>query len=109
MAGDFTRMTTGVAPIKITPMPPKDPVDEADEETFPASDAPTFSGAHAGPPADQTVVRVLVAISRESVTDAGPFRAALARFGGRVAVTFASGDHFARALPEADVVIAQGL
>lgn len=109
MAGDFTRMTTSGAPIKITPMPPKDPVDEADEETFPASDAPTFSGAHAGPPADQTVVRVLVAMSRESVTDAGPFRAALARFGGRAAVTFAGGDDFARALPEADVVIAQGL
>jgi len=102
-------MTSNRAPIKITSMAPRDPVDEADEETFRASDAPTFSGVHIGPPADQSVVRVLVAISRESVTDAGPFRGVLARFGGRIAVTFAGGDDFARALPDADVVIAQGL
>jgi phosphoglycerate dehydrogenase-like enzyme len=105
----FIRMTTDDAPIKIAPMPPKDPVDEADEETFPASDAPTFSGARIGPPADRGGVRVLVAIAPESVTDERPFRAALARFAGRVTVTFAAGDDFARALPEADVVIAQGL
>jgi D-2-hydroxyacid dehydrogenase (NADP+) len=90
-------------------MAAKDPVDEADEETFPASDAPTFSGAHIGPPAERSVARVLVAIAPESVTDERPFRAALARFAGRVAVRFAAGNDFARALPEADVVVTQGL
>jgi phosphoglycerate dehydrogenase-like enzyme len=43
--------------------------------------------------------------------DVAYFRAALARFDGRVALTFAdaSGDDFARALPDADVVVAQDL
>jgi len=59
------------------------------------------------PPQDP--VRILVEISRHSITDAGPFQAALARFGERVAVTYAGGDDFARALPGADVVVAQGL
>jgi len=40
-------------------MSSKDPVDEADEETFPASDAPTFSTAHAGPPPERTL-RILI-------------------------------------------------
>jgi phosphoglycerate dehydrogenase-like enzyme len=90
-------------------MPPKDPVDEADEESFPASDAPTFSTAHAGLPADQ-VVRVLIDLPPD-VADAERFRRALARFDGRVALTFAPGgsDDFARALPEAEVVVAPDL
>ncbi|HMF42571.1 MAG TPA: D-2-hydroxyacid dehydrogenase, partial [Polyangia bacterium] len=102
-------MTSNRAPIKITSMAPRDPVDEADEETFRASDAPTFSTAHAGSPADH-LVRVLVDLPPEAA-DAGYFRRALARFDGRVALTFAdaAGDDFARALPDADVVIAQGL
>ena len=43
--------------------------------------------------------------------DVAYFRAALARFDGRVALTFAdaAGDDFARALPDADVVVAQDL
>ncbi|HTB56709.1 MAG TPA: D-2-hydroxyacid dehydrogenase [Polyangia bacterium] len=85
-------------------MPTKDPVDEADEQTFPASDAPTFSGAHAGPPADHGPLRVLVDVPPGS-TDEGYFRTALARFDGRIAVTYAHGDAFVRALPEAHVVV----
>ena len=54
-------------------MPPEDPIDEADDETFPASDAPTFSGAHAGPPADHALLSVLVDIPPGS-TDEGYFR-----------------------------------
>jgi phosphoglycerate dehydrogenase-like enzyme len=86
-------------------MPGKDPVDEVAEATFPASDAPPFSGAHAGAPADPAV-RLLIDVPPGS-TDEGYFRAALARFGGRVAVTFAAaaGADFARALPDADVVV----
>ena len=41
--------------------------------------------------------------------DAGYFRRALARFDGRVAVTFAAGDDYARALPDADVIVTGGL
>ncbi|HVZ85823.1 MAG TPA: D-2-hydroxyacid dehydrogenase [Polyangia bacterium] len=89
-------------------MPPKDPIDEADEETFPASDAPAFSGVHAGPPAEHGPLRVLIDIPPGS-TDEGYFRTALARFDGRVAVTCAHGDGFERALPEAEVVVAGGL
>jgi D-2-hydroxyacid dehydrogenase (NADP+) len=87
---------------------PKDPVDEADEETFPASDAPTFSGMHAGAPVDRGSLRVLIDVPPGS-SDAGYFRTALARFGGRVAVTCGQGDAFARALPEAEVVVGGGL
>ena len=89
-------------------MLPKDPVDEADEESFPASDAPTFSTAHAGPPAAH--VRILIDLPPDAA-DVAYFRAALARFEGRVALTFAdaAGDDFARALPDADVVVAQDL
>jgi len=89
-------------------MLPKDPVDEADEESFPASDAPTFSTAHAGPPAAH--VRILIDLPPDAA-DVAYFRAALARFDGRVALTFAdaAGDDFARALPDADVVVAQDL
>ena len=90
-------------------MPPTDPVDEADEETFPASDAPTFSTAHAGLPAER-VVRVLIDLPPDSA-DIDHFRRALARFDGRAVLTFAdaAGDAFARALPDADVVVAQDL
>jgi len=90
-------------------MSPKDPVDEADEESFPASDAPTFSTAHAGLPAGP-VVRVLIDLAPDAA-DAARFRSALARFDGRVALTFAAatGDDFARALPAADIVVAQDL
>ena len=88
-------------------MTSKDPIDEAVEQTFPASDAPPFSGVHAGLPADRSL-RVLVEVAPDSA-DAGYFRGALARFDGRVAVTFAAGDDFARALPDADVVVAGGL
>ncbi len=90
-------------------MTTKDPIDEADEESFPASDAPTFSSAHAGPPADRAL-HVLIDLPPASA-DVARFRKALARFDGRVALTFAaaSGDDFARALPDADVVVAQNL
>jgi phosphoglycerate dehydrogenase-like enzyme len=53
-------------------------------------------------------LRVLVEVVPDSA-DAGHFRGALARFDGRVAVTFAAGDDFARALPDADVVVTGGL
>ena len=85
----------------------EDPVDEADEETFPASDAPTFSGAHAGTPGHGRL-RVLIDVAPGS-TDEGDFRKALARFEGRVTVTYARGDAFGRALPEAEVVVAGAL
>ncbi len=85
-------------------MTPEDPVDEADEETFPASDAPTFSGAHAGAPPGHGRLQVLIDV-RPGSADEGHFRAALARFEGRVAVTCARGDDFARALPAAEVVV----
>jgi D-2-hydroxyacid dehydrogenase (NADP+) len=85
-------------------VPPKDPVDEADEETFPASDPPPFSGAHAGAPPGHGRLSVLIDIAPGS-TDEGHFRTALARFEGRVVVTYAQGDAFARALPEAEVVV----
>jgi phosphoglycerate dehydrogenase-like enzyme len=89
-------------------VPPKDPIDEADEESFPASDAPAFTGAHAGPPLDHVPLRVLVDVPPGS-TDEGYFRTALARFDGRIAVTYADGDAFVRALPEAEVVVAGDL
>ena len=85
----------------------KDPIDEASEGTFPASDAPPFSGVHAGVPASGGV-SVLIEVAPAS-TDEAYFRSALARFDGRVAVTFAAGDDFARALPDADVIVTGGL
>jgi D-2-hydroxyacid dehydrogenase (NADP+) len=85
-------------------VPPKDPIDEADEETFPASDAPTFTGTHVGPPLDHGLLHVLIDVPPAS-TDEGYFRTALARFDGRVAVTYARGEAFARALPDAEVVV----
>src|SRR3954468_4074785 len=90
-------------------MPTKDPVDEAAEATFPASDAPPFSGAHAGIPADSGL-SVLIDLPPESA-DAARFRGALARFDGRVALTFADAatPDFARALPDAEVVVTQDL
>jgi D-2-hydroxyacid dehydrogenase (NADP+) len=89
-------------------VPPKDPIDEADEESFPASDPPTFTGTHAGPPLDHAPLRVLIDVPPDS-TDEGYFRTALARFDGRVAVTYATTAVFAHALPEADVVVTGGL
>ena len=88
-------------------MPEKDPIDEAAEQTFPASDAPPFSGAHAGLPMDRSL-HVLIEAAPAS-GDAGYFRSVLARFDGQVAVTFAAGDDFARALPDADVIVTGGL
>jgi phosphoglycerate dehydrogenase-like enzyme len=87
----------------------QDPIDEVGEETFPASDAPPFSGVLAGPPGDHGL-RVLIDLPPES-PDVGHFRGALARFDGQVAFMFADagGEAFAEALPEADVVVAQDL
>ena len=89
-------------------MPPKDPIDDADEESFPASDAPTFTTTHAGPPASPPPLRILVDVKPNS-PDEAYFRTALARFDGRIAVTYATGDAFVRALPDADVIIAGDL
>jgi phosphoglycerate dehydrogenase-like enzyme len=59
-------------------------------------------------PADPT--RILIEAPPDSA-DAAYFRGALARFEGRVALTFAAseGEDFARALPDADVVVTGGL
>ena len=65
----------------------QDPIDEVGEETFPASDAPPFSGVHAGVPG-QHGLRVLIDLPPES-PDVGYFRGALARFDGQVAFVFA--------------------
>lgn len=53
-------------------------------------------------------VHVLVALAPDSA-DAAAFRATLGRFDGRTALTFAAGADFERALPDAEVVVAQGL
>ncbi len=53
-------------------------------------------------------LRVLVELAPRS-PEAEAFRAALARFAGRAGVTFADGDDFQRALPDAEVVVAQDL
>jgi phosphoglycerate dehydrogenase-like enzyme len=53
-------------------------------------------------------LRVLIDVPPGS-RDEAHFRTALARFGGRVVVTYGQGDAFARALPEADVVVTDAL
>jgi D-2-hydroxyacid dehydrogenase (NADP+) len=53
-------------------------------------------------------VQVLIALRPDSA-DAAAFRAALARFGDRIALAFAAGPELARALPDAEIVVAQGL
>jgi phosphoglycerate dehydrogenase-like enzyme len=55
-----------------------------------------------------SAAQILIALGPDSV-DAAPFRAALARFGDRIAVAFAAGPELARALPDAEIVVAQGL
>ena len=57
---------------------------------------------------DHDVLRVLIDVPPGSV-DEGYFRTALARFEGRVAITYAEGNDFARALPGAEVVVTGGL
>jgi D-2-hydroxyacid dehydrogenase (NADP+) len=53
-------------------------------------------------------MKVLIDLPPDSA-DVRWFRAALARFDGRVTLTFAVGEDFARALPDAEVVVAQEL
>jgi phosphoglycerate dehydrogenase-like enzyme len=55
-----------------------------------------------------TKEHILINLPTDS-PDAARFRTALATFQERVAVTFGTGDDFAGALPEADVVVAGGL
>jgi phosphoglycerate dehydrogenase-like enzyme len=58
--------------------------------------------------AGMSVAQVLVALRPDSA-DAAAFRTALARFGDRIALAFAAGPELARALPDAEVIVAQGL
>jgi D-2-hydroxyacid dehydrogenase (NADP+) len=55
-----------------------------------------------------SAAQILIALGPDSA-DAAPFRAALARFGDRIAVAFAAGPELARALPDAEIVVAQSL
>lgn len=55
-----------------------------------------------------TAAQIVIALGADSA-DAAAFRAALARFGDRIAVAFATGDELARALPGAEIVVALGL
>jgi phosphoglycerate dehydrogenase-like enzyme len=55
-----------------------------------------------------SAAQILIALGPDSA-DAAPFRAALAPFGDRIAVAFAAGPELARALPEAEIVVAQSL
>jgi phosphoglycerate dehydrogenase-like enzyme len=55
-----------------------------------------------------TAAQIAIALGADSA-DADRFRTALARFGDRIAVGFARGDELARALADAEIVVAQGL
>ncbi len=58
--------------------------------------------------AGMSAAQVVIALRPDSA-DAVPFRTALARFADRIALTFAAGPELAAALPDAEVVVAQGL
>jgi D-2-hydroxyacid dehydrogenase (NADP+) len=58
--------------------------------------------------AAMSAAQVVIALRPDSA-DAAPFRTALARFGDRIALAFAAGPELAGALPDAEVVVAQGL
>src|ERR1044071_6582995 len=55
-----------------------------------------------------SAAQVLIALRPDSA-DATAFRTALARFGDRIALAFAAGPELAGALPDAEIVVAQGL